>query len=211
MKATQLLLLVCAVLLASACAGRQTTGLAYRSEPLDIPRSLIAYSFACTRRPSFAPIFDADDGNPVGSAFSRLDRGMERLSIDLSSRLADVRDARLVPVDSSYAVSGEEPKSAFLVIPQEDGSALVIVSSIAPYRTSILAVDGEFGVRLIYDSDALNQDGTQSVTRVGAVTGISVYESARFSVEDIPSEGEHRRVQDFSIEGAAFYFGSPRI
>lgn len=201
---------VAMVISLTACGGPQRA-LEYGSEPIDLPQVLVTYSLACVRRAEFAPLFQADDQNPITAAFHALDRSLRELPGEFPERLRATEDTRNVPVGASYAVVGEEPRPAFLVIPQDDGGAMLVVSSVEPGRTSVILVDPQYRTRLVYDTEVKNEDGGGSETRLGPVTGIRVYEGHRFSVEDLPEEGGYRRVQDFVLEEDVFYFESPRI
>ncbi|MBI4650811.1 hypothetical protein HY745_05900 [Candidatus Desantisbacteria bacterium] len=155
----------------------------------DLPAIGIAYNIFCSRYNEFQPL-----ESKLDNVLIKLSNNIDKLTLDIPTRMAFTHLAFIVQNNITDHYSGfarvkdktlEESKVPFesilfVTTPFESigNRILLILSSVSPERTSIVAVDNKLNIELIYDSfsknEIKNMKEIKGTTNVGSLYSVQV-------------------------------------
>jgi hypothetical protein len=149
-----------------------------------LSQAIVAYGFLRSSYPDFGEVLESHSGSAMARELKALEEALDSLHCDVPIRLAFSHRATtletLVPGQWVEYVKGNAapPDEGWLFVVQHQQtrgrSAIVVLSSVAPERTTIFMLEGDFAATLVYDSFGESKISNEQATRVGVLIAIGL-------------------------------------
>ncbi len=151
----------------------------------ELPSVIIAYSLFSSYYQDFKSLWSS---NEKPWFLDKLQAALSELNCDIDLRLAFTHESYIVRSNtirtflSVDSIKSELKSVLFVTTPIKsyDNKILVILSSVSPERTTIIAIDNELGAELLYDSFNLLVENV----KMCSIHSIRIEESDSFILEE---------------------------
>ena len=198
-------------LLALGSLSRATPSAQRLVEPNFLPMLVASYAYALASGAENR----TNAVNPessLGRDYAALEKGLENLHAEVPTKIAFVRELRLLDLTlaGSRAVGSREKGTLYIVGPiaKLGNVVLVIVSGVSPDSTTIFTIDERLNAKLVYDSTA-RDFGAASIAcgPVGTIYEMEGTAAGNISLHEMNARYSAKHERNFALE----LNGNPKI